>query len=91
MAIHIKDIISNFISSKNKSTEIYNKINKALKEILDEETQKYITIDGVKEREVFFLAESSLALYNFNLVKKELLERIRESLTQIEKIKISIK
>ena len=90
MATHIKTLIEEFFKRSKKSLHVKEKIEKILKNNLDQETQKHVEVKEVSKTQVVFSVDSSSAAYNFNLCKKRISKEIKEEFKEEKKIKVRI-
>lgn len=90
MATHIKDTIKKFFKKRGDELKKYEIIKNKTQKILDKETQKYIHINKISEKEVVFVSDTSSATYNFNLKKEEILKEIKAELPGVKKLRVKI-
>ncbi len=90
MATHIKDLIEDFFKKNQKEFQKKQNIEKILWENLDQETRKHIKLHQMVKNQIVLLADSSSAVYNFNLQKEDILKKIKNKYKQIKKIKVNL-
>jgi hypothetical protein len=86
MGTHIKSIIEGFFIKSREKFTVYQRIDKVLDESVDGETRKYISIKEVSESKLILRAQSSSALYNFNLQKERVLAAVKREIGSITDI-----
>ena len=90
MANHIKDIIEGFLCKTKTNRQLYVDIEGILTAILDGETRKHVSLQSITSRAVVLGARSSSAVYNVNLKKESILQEIKKTTTQIDRIRVQV-
>ncbi len=90
MATHIKTLLDEFLNKAKNEVNRISKIERIVNKTLNPETKKHIRIKKIIKGGVFFVSDSSIFVYNFNLEKKKILDEINKKIPEINNIKIEI-
>jgi len=91
MATHIKFLVEGFLRKRKKENKKQARIEQIINEFLGGETKEYIHLKKIAKTEIILLSEQPSFSYDFNLKKKQLLEKIKKEFPDIEKIRLTIK
>ncbi len=90
MAEHIKSILAQFLKTKKRESADIARIGKIVSSNLGPKVSRYVRLDRIYKRKMFFSAGTSSALYEFGLKKYEILGAVKKEFPQIEDAKIKI-
>ncbi len=90
MATKLKDILHSFLETKQNDILKQKKLEKEIKKTLSEELQKHIIFKGVRKDKLVFCVDSSVAHYQINLVKKDILKQVSKNFENITGLVIEI-
>ena len=87
MGIHIKCILDKFLEKGEEKKKYREKIRAAVGRLLGEKERTHISFSSVEEKKIILCFDSSSAIYEFNLKKKDVLEKIKKEFPEIKDIK----
>jgi len=90
MAIHIKDLIDEFLGRKKKEGQNQERIQQTINQFLSQEGQENIYLKGVLRGDVILGAKSSSCSYDFRLKKNKILAEVQKEFPQIKNIKVEL-
>lgn len=90
VAIHIKNIIDQFLEEKKAEAKSTGKIEKIIEENLGVDLKKHVRLQRIYKKNLIFCSDSSSASYEFRLRREILLKAVKKEFPDIEGMKIKI-
>jgi len=90
MGIHIKCILDKFLKEGEGKRKYQERIKEAVERLCGEEERKHILHSFMEKDKIIIQLDSSSAIYEFNLKKKNVLEKIRKEFPEVKDIKTKL-
>lgn len=90
MAIHIKQILDEFLKNKKDIWARQKKIEQIVNPLIKDKMKKHIYLKKVLKNCLVFASDSSSFSYEFSLKKGEIIKEIKKEFPEIERIRIEL-
>ncbi|MCM8773228.1 MAG: DUF721 domain-containing protein [Candidatus Omnitrophica bacterium] len=90
MTVPIKNIIKDFLINKEKELLEKENIRGLFKDLLDKNIKQHLLDIKLYKKNLILTVDSSVVKFQLNLLKEKILNKIKEKIPYIEKIKIKL-
>ena len=88
---NIKDVVCRVIGSLTcKGPQNYERIHELWREIMEDKTGQHTRVAGVRKDQVLVMVDSSAWLYQMNLEKESILNKLKKEFPEIQSILFKI-
>ena len=88
---NIKDIVKNVMGNMTKESSLkHEKIERLWQNVVNPQELKHTRFVGIKEGKIFVNVDSSAWLYQMNIKKNRILERLKEEISEIKEIRFTL-
>ncbi|MCM8823719.1 MAG: DciA family protein [Candidatus Omnitrophica bacterium] len=90
MTVPIKNIIKDFLIDKEKELLEKENVRGLFKDLLETNIKQHLLDIKLYKKNLILTVDSSVAKFQLNLLKEKILNKIKEKIPYIEKIKIKL-